>query len=156
MARSRLRKLAKWFVLSLAVVFLLLQFKQPDRTNPPVESEIMAPPEIAAILQRSCYDCHSHKTDWPWYTYMAPLSWWIADHVHDGRGDLNFSQWPVLDFEELEHNFRDIDEQIAKGEMPPTPTGCVRWIYTLKIAHFHCDARVIPKVIRPIGNRVYR
>ena len=118
MAKSRLRKLAKWFVLSLAAVFLLLQFKQPQRTNPPVESEIMAPPEIAAILQRSCYDCHSHKTDWPWYTYVAPLSWWIADHVHDGRGDLNFSRWPVLEFDELEHNFRDIDEQIAKGEMP--------------------------------------
>ncbi len=118
MARSRLRKLAKWFVLSLAVVFLALQFKQPQRTNPAVESEIMAPPEIAAILQRSCYDCHSHETDWPWYTYVAPLSWWIADHVHDGRGDLNFSQWPVLDLEELEHNFRDIDEQIATGEMP--------------------------------------
>ena len=118
MAKSRLRKLARWFVLSLAAVFLLLQFKQPRRTNPPVESEIMAPAEIAAILQRSCYDCHSHKTDWPWYAYVAPVSWWLADHVHHGRGDLNFSQWPVLDFEELEHNFRDIDEQIGKGEMP--------------------------------------
>lgn len=54
----------------------------------------------------------------PWYSYVAPVSWWVADHVHHGRGDLNFSQWPVLDLEELEHSFHDIDEQIAKGEMP--------------------------------------
>ena len=118
MARSRLRKLALWFGLSLVVVFLLLQLKQPDRTNPPVESAIDAPAEIAAILQRSCYDCHSHQTEWPWYSYVAPVSWWVGEHVEHARGDLNFSRWPVLDFEELEHMFHEIDEQIAKGEMP--------------------------------------
>lgn len=118
MAKSRLRRLALWLVLSLVAVFLALQFKQPDRTNPPVGSEIVAPAEIAAILERSCYDCHSNETGWPWYSYVAPVSWWLADHVHHGRGDLNFSQWPVLDFEAQEHSFHDIDEQIAKGEMP--------------------------------------
>jgi len=118
MAASRLRKLARWIALGLVGVFLLLQFKQARRSNPPVESEINAPAEVAAILQRACYDCHSHETDWPWYAYVSPVSWWVVDHVEDGRGDLNFSQWPLLDFEELEHNFRDIDEQIAKGEMP--------------------------------------
>jgi len=117
-AKSRLRKLVRWSGLGLASVFLLLQLKQPQRTNPPVQSEINAPEEIAAILQRSCYNCHSHETDWPWYAYVAPVSWWVVDHVKHARGDLNFSQWPVLDFEELEHSFRDIDEQIAKGEMP--------------------------------------
>jgi len=118
MAKSRLRKLALWSVVGLAVVFLLMQFKQPDRTNPPVESEINAPAEIAAILERSCYNCHSHETDWPWYSYVAPVSWWVGEHVEHARGDLNFSQWPVLEFEELEHMFHEIDEQIAKGEMP--------------------------------------
>jgi hypothetical protein len=117
---SRLRRVGLWLGLSLAAVFLLLQFKQPHRTNPPIESAINAPAEIAAILERSCYACHSHETDWPWYAYVAPVSWWVVDHVEHGRGDLNFSQWPVLDFEELEHSFRDIDEQIAKGEMPLT------------------------------------
>jgi hypothetical protein len=118
MAKSRLRKLALWFGVGLAVVFLLMQFKQPDRTNPPVESEIHAPAEIAVILERSCYNCHSHETDWPWYSYVAPVSWWVGEHVEHARGDLNFSQWPVLEFEELEHMFHEIDEQIAKGEMP--------------------------------------
>ncbi len=118
MGRSRLRTALRWFLISLAVVFVALQFRQPDRANPAVVSEIMAPPEIAEILERSCYDCHSNETRWPWYAYVAPVSWWLADHVHDGRKDLNFSEWPVLDFEGLEHNFREIDEQIANDEMP--------------------------------------
>lgn len=118
MADAGLRKIAKWFGLSLLIVFLAIQVIQPERSNPALESEIAAPPEIAAILERSCYDCHSHQTNWPWYAHVAPLSWWLAEHVEHGRGDLNFSDWPVLDFEELEHAFKDIDEQIEKGEMP--------------------------------------
>ncbi len=112
------RTVARWFALASLAVFLLLQLKQPNRSNPPVQSEINAPAEIATILERSCYACHSYETDWPWYAYVAPVSWWVVDHVNHGRGDLNFSEWPVLDFEELEHAFHDIDEQIAKGEMP--------------------------------------
>lgn len=118
MARSRARKLTTRLGLALLAVFLLLQLKQPERSNPPVESKVEPPPEIATLLERSCFDCHSHETDWPWYAYVAPVSWWVVDHVNHGRGDLNFSQWPVLDFEAQEHLFRDIDEQIANGEMP--------------------------------------
>lgn len=118
MAASRFRRLAARSALGLGALLLVIQLWQPERTNPPVQSEIQAPPEIAAILERACYDCHSHETEWPWYAYVAPVSWWVVDHVHDARGDLDFSEWPVLDFEELEHNFKEIDEQIAKGEMP--------------------------------------
>lgn len=115
---SQRRKWLRWSGLGLLVVFLLMQLKQPQRTNPPIKSALQAPPEIATILERSCYDCHSHETEWPWYAYIAPISWRVAEHVEHGRGDLNFSQWPVLDFEELEHAFRDIDEQLARDEMP--------------------------------------
>jgi len=120
MASARVRTWARRIFLSGLAVFLLLQLLQPDRSNPPVVSEIDAPREIAAILERSCYNCHSNRTKWPWYAYVAPVSWWVVDHVHEGRDDLNFSDWPVLDFEELADNFHDIDEQIAKDEMPLT------------------------------------
>jgi len=115
---SKPRKIVVTLVIVLAVVMLGMQFKQPDRTNPPVESEVDAPPEVAAILERACYACHSNETTWPWYSYVAPLSWWVAEHVEHGRGDMNFSTWPVLDLEALEHVFHEIDEQIEKGEMP--------------------------------------
>jgi len=115
---SKRRKIVVTLVIVLAVVMLGMQFKQPDRTNPPVESEIDAPPAVAAILERACYACHSNETTWPWYSYVAPVSWWVAEHVEHGRGDLNFSTWPARDLEALEHAFHEIDEQIEKGEMP--------------------------------------
>jgi hypothetical protein len=115
---SRRRKLAQRAGLALAALFLLVQFVQPDRSNPPVVSEVHAPPQVAAILERSCYDCHSNRTEWPWYAYVAPVSWWVADHVEEGRGDLNFSDWPVVDFEAVDDSLRDIEKQVAKGEMP--------------------------------------
>ena len=118
MASSRLRKVALWSAAGLTGVFLLLQLKQAERTNPPVESEIQAPAAIAAILERSCYNCHSHETDWPWYAYVSPVSWWVVEHVDHARKDMNFSQWPVFDFEELEHTLRDIEEQIETRQMP--------------------------------------
>ena len=51
------------------------------------------PPEVAGVLNRSCMDCHSNRTDWPWYSNVAPASWFVVDHVNHGRRHLNFSRW---------------------------------------------------------------
>ena len=73
---------------------------------------------MKAILRRACYDCHSHETHWPWYSRIAPISWWVVEHVDHGRGDLNFSEWPNFDFEAQQIEFLDIAEQVENGEMP--------------------------------------
>lgn len=111
-------KLLRWVLLGLAGLLLVVQLVPTDRSTPPVVSEVSAPGEVMTILRRACYDCHSNETRWPWYARIAPLSWWMAAHVRDGRGDLNFSDWPTFDFELQELAFRDIEEQISKGEMP--------------------------------------
>jgi len=116
-AKSKGRRWVRW-VLPLVLLFVAIQFLPVERTNPPAQWELMAPPEVEAILERACYDCHSHRTDWPWYSRVAPLSWWVVEHVNDGRGDLNFSQWPRLDWELQKLAYQDIHEQITKGEMP--------------------------------------
>ena len=108
----------RWSTLGLGIVFLALQFVPVDRANPPVQLDVDAPGEVSAILRRACYDCHSHETRWPWYSHVAPLSWWIAEHVEHGRADLNFSQWPMFDLVEQGMALEDIEEQIRKGEMP--------------------------------------
>ncbi len=100
------------------LIFALLQIPPVDRTNPPVESEVVAPPTVAAVLRRACYDCHSHETIWPWYGYVAPASWILADHVHEGRERANFSVWnryTPAQQTELRH---EIWEEVAEGEMP--------------------------------------
>lgn len=97
---------------------MALQLVPVERSNPPIRSDVDAPAEVEAILRRACYDCHSHETRWPWYSYVAPVSWFVVDHVKHGRGDLNFSDWPAFDFEAQDLALSDVREQITKGEMP--------------------------------------
>jgi mono/diheme cytochrome c family protein len=88
---------------SLAIIFLALfvaiQLIPVERTNPKSDptQEIEAPPEVMAIFKRSCYDCHSNETRWPWYSAIAPAKWFIARDVKVGRQWLNFSIWKSYD-----------------------------------------------------------
>lgn len=103
---------------ALAALFLLIQLIPVEQTNPQVEVDLVAPAPVKDILRRSCYDCHSHETSWPWYSRVAPFSWWLAEHVAEGRADLNFSQWPLFDIEARELMLRDIEKQLVDGTMP--------------------------------------
>jgi len=115
-----LRKLLRprWFAVGAIVILVVLQFKPVGRSNPPVKTDIGTSAEIKEILRRACYDCHSNETRWPWYSYVAPASWFVAGHVDHARGHLNFSEWPVFDMEEQEHLFEEMWEVMSEGEMP--------------------------------------
>lgn len=117
-----MKKTLKWGVLAVAIVFALLQFIQPTRTNPPVKNDFLtanaAPPDVAAMFHTACYDCHSDETRWPWYSYIAPMSWQIAQDVNDGRHDLNFSDWPIDNPKRAWKNMENMSDLIGDGEMP--------------------------------------
>ncbi|MEJ2720875.1 MAG: heme-binding domain-containing protein, partial [bacterium] len=81
----------KRFLIVLAVLVVAIQFVPIDRSNPPIGENINAPAAVTRILRESCYDCHSNETRWPWYAYVAPVSWMLSLHVHEGRDHLNFS-----------------------------------------------------------------
>lgn len=104
--------------LGLLGVFALMQAKQVEHSNPPVRHELDAPEEVRAVLRRSCYDCHSHETRWPWYSYVAPMSWFVAHHVEEGREGMNFSNWPRFDPEGEAETFEEIRKQVSRGKMP--------------------------------------
>jgi hypothetical protein len=95
-----------------------IQFIEVERTNPPVSDEIKAPAEVMEILKKSCYDCHSNETVWPWYSKVAPLSWILADDVKEGRKHLNFSTFESLDTSVKFMKKDDILEKVQSGEMP--------------------------------------
>jgi hypothetical protein len=94
------------------------QMLPAGRSNPPVRSEPDVPAEVAVILRTACYDCHSHRTRWPWYSKVAPVSWWLVRHVDKGREHLNFSDWPVIDFEAQDMARHEIEEEVSQGKMP--------------------------------------
>jgi hypothetical protein len=105
-------------------VFAGMLLINPRLTNPPVQpgKDLLAsntpPADLVTILRNSCYDCHSDETKWPWYSHVAPMSWWLVDHVESGRKHLNFSQWPHGDPRKSARRWRNMGEAVADGEMP--------------------------------------
>ncbi len=121
---KKILRIAKWIMLIGLCVFGVLQFIRPARTNPAVESSLAleshahVEPAVAAILNRSCVDCHSNKTRWPWYTNVSPVSWFVVGHVNEGREQMNFSEWGRYSKRDQEKKLEDICELVTDGEMP--------------------------------------
>lgn len=119
---KKLLRLLRWVAIIIALGLVIAQFFGPARTNPAadpsqaIESKLQVPPEVAAILDRSCYDCHSNKTRWPWYSHVAPVSWFVIDHVNEGRENLNFSEWSQYD--KPDGLMRQICREVRSGSMP--------------------------------------
>ncbi len=131
---KRIRK-PVFVVVGLIVLALIsIQFMPVDRSNPPITMDIAAPAEVNAVLRQSCYDCHSNETRWPWYSYVAPVSWIVAQHVHMGRQHFNFSTWDDYDPEDRIDIIEEMYEEAEDGEMPLP-------IY-LKM---HSDAKLTPE-----------
>src|SRR5262245_61068570 len=112
------KKFLKRALVVLALAFVGIQFVPVERTNPPVASDFDGPPEVEAILRTSCYDCHSNETLWPWYAYVAPVSWLVADDVEHGRRELNFSIWGSYSDVQQISKSSELVEEIEKGAMP--------------------------------------
>jgi hypothetical protein len=114
------KKILKIVLVLVAVVLVGAQFVRADRTNPPIDPThvLRTPPDVQPILDRACADCHSNNTKWPWYTNVAPVSWWIADHVHEGRHELNFSEFNTYPPKKAAHKMEEVCEVLEKGEMP--------------------------------------
>jgi hypothetical protein len=75
--------------------------------------------EPATILMRACGNCHSNHTDWPWYSHVAPVSWWIARHVSEGREKLDFSAWETYSTRQKRDKLESMCGLISTGRMPP-------------------------------------
>jgi hypothetical protein len=119
-----MRKVLKASLAFLAALFAGAQFVRPARVNPPaaaghsIEESVQMSPEVTEVLNRSCMDCHSNRTVWPWYSNVAPVSWVLADHVNHGRRHLNFSEWAGYDRHEAQGKLKLICKLSKGGAMP--------------------------------------
>jgi hypothetical protein len=71
-----------------------------------------------SLLKVSCYDCHSNHTDYPWYSKITPVNWWLNNHINEGKKELNFSTFSTGSFKRKDKKMKEIDEQVDKHEMP--------------------------------------
>lgn len=113
-------KWLKRILLALLVLFLLAQFVRPDRTNPPIDpaQELRAPAHVQQILDRSCNDCHSNRTEWPWYSNVTPLNWYLVDHINEGRHELSFSDFNSYPPKKQAKKMEELCEEVEEGHMP--------------------------------------
>ncbi len=113
-------KKLNYVLAALIILFFLIQLIPVNRVNPEfdVEFELEAPVKVKEIIVNSCFDCHSNQTDWPWYSYVAPVSWFVVNHVNEGREHINFSEWLLQIEEKREKIKEEMIEEIEEGEMP--------------------------------------
>jgi hypothetical protein len=126
----------------LTVGLVAVQCWRPAHTNPAFSpgqtmgTMVATPPDVQAILRRACADCHSDETHWPWYSYVAPTSWFVVGHVDNGRRHINMSTWvrpgkePVDSIDRLKAMCREV----RKGEMPLTSYKLIHWHARLSTA----------------------
>ncbi len=114
-------------VLIIAAVIAIQFINRPDKSTtseitPAHITKVMnVPSNVESILKRSCYDCHSDHTVWPWYSNVAPVSWLVSDDVVKGRKKMNFSQWSKIPASKREARLNEICEEIKSDEMPMPP-----------------------------------
>jgi hypothetical protein len=113
---------AKRVGLIAAALLVCAQLLPVARDNPPAPAPNLAyagaPPDVRAVFNQSCANCHSNQTAWPWYSYVAPFSWIVAHDVHRGRRKLNFSEWATYSPKKQQDKLESICDQVVNGDMP--------------------------------------
>jgi hypothetical protein len=119
------KKFTLWNIsIALLVIFIVIQAFRIEKSNPntdPANDFIAVTQpgaEVSAILKSACYDCHSNNVTYPWYTNIAPFSWWIKDHINEGRDELNFSEWKTYSIRRMDKKMKEAAEMVDENEMP--------------------------------------
>jgi len=117
-------KIVKIIALILLVGFVGIQFVPTDLnqsdTVPKTDFLLVnnTQENISALLQESCYDCHSNNTEYPWYNKVQPVAWYLEDHIQEGKDELNFNEWAEYSDRRKNSKLRSIISQIEEDKMP--------------------------------------
>lgn len=120
-------------VIIVFIGFVVSQFFRPDFTAPPIvqsetlESSIQIPENVEKILTRSCADCHSNQTVYPWYSKIQPSAGFLANHIAEGRRELNFSIFNTYENRKKSRKLAEMCEQVEKHEMPLPSYLWIHW-----------------------------
>ena len=108
----------KNILIVLVVLIVVAQLVPVTRDNPPVQADFNDNAAVKLVLKKSCYDCHSNESVWPWYSNIAPVSWLVASDVHEARQKLNFSNWGLMTAARLKHAPDNMWDEVNEGGMP--------------------------------------
>lgn len=119
-----MKKFFKYTFRILLLAFIVIQFIRPAKNKSEavqanhISKAFPVPDSVHSILKTACYDCHSNNTNYPWYSYVQPVAWWLDDHIKHGKKELNFDSFasykPRRQFRKLE----EINSEVKENKMP--------------------------------------
>ena len=119
-----MKKPIRYALYSIGAVLVIIQFFRIDKSAPSVNPQddfltlTQAPTEVAQLVRSACYDCHSYETKYPWYSNVAPISWWVKQHINEGREHLNYNLYGSYSPKKQAHKVEESIEAIRDGWMP--------------------------------------
>lgn len=119
-----MKKGIKVTFLFLLIILIVIQFVRPEKNNGGYESvmifenETRPSSDVGLLLKENCYDCHSDQTQYPWYAEVAPISFFLNDHIKEGKKELNFSSWKGYSPKRKDHKLEELIEKLEEVEMP--------------------------------------
>ena len=111
-------------ILIILIILVVIQFIRPTKnisaaTSPgDIVHVYNVPADVNDILKRACNDCHSNNTNYPWYSNIQPVGWWLQHHVNDGKNELNFSEFATYTPKRQRHKMDETAETVEKKDMP--------------------------------------
>lgn len=120
-----MKKFFKLLFYTIIIALLLVQFYPKPKKN--ISSGMSSnditlvhnvPADVQQVLKTSCYDCHSNNTVYPWYASVQPVAMWLGDHIEEGKGDLNFSEFGSYRIGKTYKKLEEINELVKENEMP--------------------------------------
>ena len=114
----------KKIAIGLLVALVIIQFFKParnissEKSANDITNKYTVPASVKEIMKTSCNDCHSNNTVYPWYANIQPVAWWLADHVNEGKRELNFSEFSTYSPKKAHHKLEEVIEMVKEGEMP--------------------------------------
>ncbi len=118
------KKIVWYSIAAIIVIMQLYPYPKPEVTtdNPgDLLKTVEVPDNVSTILKSACYDCHSNESSYPWYSYVAPVKWFVYDHIEEGREDVNFSIWDSYSKSDKAEILDDISSEVSEGDMPLKP-----------------------------------
>jgi hypothetical protein len=113
----------KKILIALVILLVVIQFFRPDKNDSndqtyAISTKYEVSDHVNQILKVSCFDCHSNKTEYPWYANVQPVAWWLNGHINDGKRHLNFSEFTKRPIAIQNHKLEETIEMVEEKEMP--------------------------------------
>lgn len=92
----------KYIFRTLLIIIVGMQFFQPGKNNQSMDMRndistvVTVPDSVHSLLKSACYDCHSNYTNYPWYSNIQPIGWWLKDHIDEGKRGINFQEFALV------------------------------------------------------------